>query len=484
MANPYQYMNPIGAALVGVPDAYRAEMQKKRDIEMQQMADSEAARKRNEEAQFREDVKGSFKEGYGSIGMDELAQKRLQAGDIRGLEYGQRAEDIGQQEDERKRAAVNITTRALANSLLNGTPAEQQQYTQEFDSHFGTKSDIMESQDPETGERRWTVTQVDKDGKQHSHEVDAKQMRQWALTGIAPDKQQSADIKYQDLERKQQEGQQKLGQGERKLEQGDRALDIREKGLTLKKQISSGSGAQPSDNLIDFALSMTESGQPFTFPRSKQAIDLQESFAKKWKERGGESPALARADFKAQSKALSSLVEQDARIEAFANTAKKNSNLLLSMEKGITDMGSAALNKPIRVLQMATGSPELKAFNALIFSLQAEYSKLVSGEIKHAIKKGDLEKMGKAISENSSFRELKEVLDTLSKEASNRKQSVAEEIDGLKGRISGIGKKQKYGESQESTPAPSGYTKNQGKLPTDASELRQRNQENREWSIS
>jgi hypothetical protein len=309
----------------------------------------------------------------------------------------------------------------------------------------GVIKHVMKEVDPNTGQE--SVTEFTQDELGQVGEDPAN------LQKIIDNK-----AKFAQSERKLEQADYKLGQGDTKLEQGSRGLDIKEKALSLKKQISSESGVKPSDNLIEYALSLTNSGLTYTFPRSKQAIELQESFAKKWKEQGGESPSLARADYKAQSKALTSLVEQDARIEAFANTAKKNSDLILSMEGKILDMGSAFLNKPMRSLAMMTGvAPEIRAYNALITSIANEYTKLVTGDPKHALKKGDQDKMAKAINGDLSFKEVKEVLAILDREAKNRKQSVAEEIEGLKSRISGIGKK-KYGSSEESS-VPSGYNK-------------------------
>lgn len=481
MANPYQYMNPIGAALVGVPDAYRAEMQKKRDIEMQQVADSEAARKRNEEAQFREDVKGSFKEGYGSIGMDELAQKRLQAGDIRGLEYGQRAEDIGQQEDERKRSAVNTTTRALANSLLNGTPAEQQQYTQEFDSHFGTKSDIMESQDPDTGERKWTITQVDKEGKRHDHEVDAKQMRQWALTGIAPDKQQSADIKYQDLERKQQEGQQKLGQGERKLEQGDRSLDLKQKALESKARIDgmnaelkrAGVGGQLNDNAKQYiAANELETNKRYSIPRSKAGIDALNAIGDEFAKRGMQSPGAVGAEYKALSKTISDTVNDQSKFKVFLDMANKNAGVLKDLAKKIPDLGSRLLNKPARALEGLMSAPDYRAYLAVLQAVKSEYTRITNVNMRFAIKAKEIEKMDQAMPEDMTFAEIERVLDVLRKEGNNRDLAMNKELEDLRSKVGslGKGKGRKYGQ-QEPAQTPSGYTKGQGKASSDVNDF-------------
>ena len=243
----------------------------------------------------------------------------------------------------------------------------------------GVIKHVMKEVDPNTGQE--SVTEFTQDELGQVGEDPAN------LQKIIDNK-----AKFAQSERKLEQADYKLGQGDTKLEQGSRGLDIKEKALSLKKQISSESGVKPSDNLIEYALSLTNSGLTYTFPRSKQAIELQESFAKKWKEQGGESPSLARADYKAQSKALTSLVEQDARIEAFANTAKKNSDLILSMEGKILDMGSAFLNKPMRSLAMMTGvAPEIRAYNALITSIANEYTKLVTGDPKHALKKGDKE---------------------------------------------------------------------------------------------
>jgi hypothetical protein len=155
-------------------------------------------------------------------------------------------------------------------------------------------------------------------------------------------------------------------------------------------------------------------------------------------EKGGADVATSKAEYGADTKALSQLTRQTEAVGAFEKTATKNAKLLDDVLKKIPDTGTSILNRPIRALAGAVGSEDIATFNAIRQSVQNEYSRIISNPTLSGTMSDSARKEGEALLSGAlTVGQLRAALKVLQAEASNRHTSYQEQIGEIKGRMGG-----------------------------------------------
>lgn len=157
----------------------------------------------------------------------------------------------------------------------------------------------------------------------------------------------------------------------------------------------------------------------------------------------GSTPDLAgaKASYKSDQSSLSNIQKQRDQVVAFESTALKNLGVFEGLAKDLVDTGSPLLNKPIRYLAaQAAGSPGQAAANAALQTVIPEFAKINSGQMgQGALSDSSRHEIANILPESATLGQILAIGKVLRQDASNRHQSLDQQLSEIKGRISGKG---------------------------------------------
>lgn len=143
------------------------------------------------------------------------------------------------------------------------------------------------------------------------------------------------------------------------------------------------------------------------------------------------------ADFASNKASLATMQKMSDNALAFANTAHKNSKVMLDAMAKISDTGSAVLNRPLRDIdRKLLGSEETAAYETALRTVIPEFARLLNnpnmtGVLSDAARK-EIEDMANG---GYSLKQMAAVIRTLETDADNRTQSYKAQLDEIRGRI-------------------------------------------------
>lgn len=481
MANPYQFLNPLGAGLVGLPDAYRREQEA---IEADRMAKLERANKMEQMGRQKAmsdiiNANPPGEEGMTSEYMSRLQQKLGQAGFGReAMEMASKARTLGAQEQESQQERMHYNLASAAKWMSIGNSQATQYHLDE--AFRGVPLNVQyEGKD---AEGNYTVNMTNEDtGVSEKHSFGEDELRELA----------SDPLKYFQManqkaveKRKMAELEVKAGKVGTEAEYKGRMAAVAEKNAETRAKeaetkrahfervdsIRKASGAKSnligniSPSLMEYMDEQERQGLHVPVPRSPASLAVLEAKAEMWK-RDPYSAAGARADLKANTQALTKMQILQSNLTSFSKTADDNADLLMKSASKIAQTGFKLGNKTIRAIERQAGDKGIGEFDALLRSVKAEYAKLTSGNMG-AVHVGVEREMDKILDGSATYEQLVSVINALKKEGHNRLKRNQEEIDSLSGKIS---KKNKVIKKEPQVPAAPAQEKTQrgGSSPAD-----------------
>jgi|SRR5882672_234414 len=152
----------------------------------------------------------------------------------------------------------------------------------------------------------------------------------------------------------------------------------------------------------------------------------------------GEAAMLNAKSVKADSTSLTNLTKQSDMVKAFESTALKNLDMLVAQSDKIPRTAFPILNKAIMTGRIETGDPEVAKYYAMVRPFVDEYAKILSGSTGSA-GASDTSRREAAgiISPYFSPEQIKELAPFIHKEMDNRTDSLNEQRDIIKSRMSG-----------------------------------------------
>jgi hypothetical protein len=196
---------------------------------------------------------------------------------------------------------------------------------------------------------------------------------------------------------------------------------------------------------------------------------------------GGATPDLAgaRAGNHADSASLASQQKILDNAESWERTGKANLNVLLGIAQDLHDTGSPWLNRPVRLFaEKAVGQPGQTAFRAAHATVVNEYAKILSGaQGSGAVTEGARHEAESMLPLDATWEQLAAAAKVLDTDAGNRIGAARQQVDQIRGRISG---KQQAGSVPPTAPPPAGP----GPSAPSGRPRRTVNGETREWDGS
>jgi hypothetical protein len=273
MANPYAYMDSLGAGLVGGAQGFIQGQQQQEDrnnelamheLKMQQAQSQidQADRQAQSESNYRGAIQKNF--GQGDIDSDSYANMAAQlakSGDPRALEFLEQSRSLGREEQgEDQKQTLNHLAMG-AKFALSGMPDEAQK-------HFDASGiQVKYKGRDEDGNHTFSMVHPD-DGQEHEDTLDDDQV---AFLGSDPQKflqqyitdqknKQAAEAKQADLERKQQETEHRSADLEKRLATTERIANSKNnttvvvqdmKGEQAKEKAAQGNGSDLTPEALD-----------------------------------------------------------------------------------------------------------------------------------------------------------------------------------------------------------------------------------------
>jgi hypothetical protein len=126
-------------------------------------------------------------------------------------------------------------------------------------------------------------------------------------------------------------------------------------------------------------------------------------------------------------------------VTAFENTAGKNLDTFLKTAKGVIDSGSPLINSPLRsVSDRMAGSDKQAAFNAARATALTEISKVLnSSNASGVLSDSARHEVGELIGPNATLKQVYAAANILKQDMANRRTSYQDQINEIKGRMSG-----------------------------------------------
>jgi hypothetical protein len=151
--------------------------------------------------------------------------------------------------------------------------------------------------------------------------------------------------------------------------------------------------------------------------------------------------AANQAAYRGATASRSALQKVQTASHAFAETARKNAEILKSSMKGIADTGSPLFNKPLRSFDGAVlGSKEQAAFNAARTVLFPEFARLLSTAAGNGVVPLQMqEEASRMLKGDYSVNQMIASIDVLIKDAENKNKSYTDSIKMLDDEIGAIG---------------------------------------------
>ena len=218
-----------------------------------------------------------------------------------------------------------------------------------------------------------------------------------------------------------------------------KALDILKANNIAERQASN-----PNTNIVltpeatqMLANNYQQTGQAPSFPRGAGPV-MANVYNTAAKTDPGANIAANRATYKADSGSLATLQKQRDAVGAFEQTASKNLDLFISAASKIPDSGSPWLNAPLRMLdEKVVGSANMAAVNAARQIATNEIAKVTSnptlaGSLSDSARH-EVEAYNPA---NATLKQTLAVAQILRQDMQNRRVSLDQGIQEIKGRLS------------------------------------------------
>lgn len=147
--------------------------------------------------------------------------------------------------------------------------------------------------------------------------------------------------------------------------------------------------------------------------------------------------ASNRAEYDANRTSLGSLQKSRDAVGAFEQTALKNLKLFTDQAKRIMDTGSPWVNKPLRTItRNAVGDADFLAYEAARRVAVNEISRVTSNpNLTGVLSDSARKEVESFIPENATLKEVYKVAEMLKADMHNRRESLDEQIAGIKARI-------------------------------------------------
>lgn len=146
-----------------------------------------------------------------------------------------------------------------------------------------------------------------------------------------------------------------------------------------------------------------------------------------------------KADFKANQDSLVQATKLKDALASFENTAVKNMQILETSAKKVVDSGSPFLNKPLRSIdEKALGSTELPIYRAARQIVVNEVAKLTSNpNLTGQLSDSARHEIESLMPPDMTLAQLLALLPVLKQDMANRTSSIDQQIQAIRGRISG-----------------------------------------------
>lgn len=155
---------------------------------------------------------------------------------------------------------------------------------------------------------------------------------------------------------------------------------------------------------------------------------------------GAPNIAANKAEYAANAESLKKMQANFDNVTAFENTAGKNLDQFLATAKSVVDSGSPLINSPLRsITNTMAGSDKMAAFNAARQTAIAEISKVLSSANAGSgvVSDSARHEVEGLIGPNASLKQIYSAAQILRKDMENRHQAYQQQLNDIKGRMSG-----------------------------------------------
>jgi hypothetical protein len=144
------------------------------------------------------------------------------------------------------------------------------------------------------------------------------------------------------------------------------------------------------------------------------------------------------AKYRAGSGALTNVTKQRTAVEAFEDTAARNSEILKDALRKIPDIGIRPLNQAARSIQTMLGDVEMAQFTTALQSVRNEYARIISNPNLVGVMSDSARREGEVLlNPNATVDQILGALDVLQAEARNRRESFGAVESDLLGSFGG-----------------------------------------------
>lgn len=153
------------------------------------------------------------------------------------------------------------------------------------------------------------------------------------------------------------------------------------------------------------------------------------------------SVAGNQAEFRASQASLAQVQKMLDAVTAFENTALANVKVLQDRMAKVPDTGSPLMNMPVRMLAgQAMGSTEMAAYRTALQVVQPEFAKILNNpNMAGQLTDNARREMADAMSPNATLAQMNAIVETLVRDAHNRRLAYKQQISDISGRIRGTG---------------------------------------------
>lgn len=154
---------------------------------------------------------------------------------------------------------------------------------------------------------------------------------------------------------------------------------------------------------------------------------------------GAPNIAANKAAYGANAASFKQIQETFDNVNAFENTAGKNLDLFLKQADKVSDAGSKFLNTPLRLITRdMVGTADMAAFDAARTTALTEIAKVLNSPKGAGVLSDSARAEAEGlIGKNATLASIRSAANILKQDMANRHQAYADQIEAIKGRISG-----------------------------------------------
>jgi len=144
------------------------------------------------------------------------------------------------------------------------------------------------------------------------------------------------------------------------------------------------------------------------------------------------------AAFKANQDSLKSLQKNFDQVTAFENTAGKNLDVFLGQAQKVIDSGNPLINRPLRAVIGGMGGADQAAFDAARTTALTEIAKVLnSSNASGVLSDSARHEVEGLIKPNATLQQIVSAAKILKQDMGNRHEAYQQQIDDIRGRLSG-----------------------------------------------